>query len=81
MLDIDESTIVDKDVISTQIGSLVNETEKCSKEELSHSLDQTEHTIEPKEPLIYENKVQVSNDDYEVDVDCDKARLVGSACG
>ena len=53
MLDIDESTIVDKDVISTQIGSLVNETEKCSKEELSHSLDLTEHAIEPKQEETY----------------------------
>ena len=71
MLDNDESTVIDRDVISTQIGSLVNETEKCSKEDVSHSLDQTEHAIEPKEPLIYENKVQVPNDDYEDDVDCD----------
>ena len=71
MLDNDESTIIVRDVISTQIGSLVNETEKCSKEELSHSLDQTEHTIEPKKPLIFENKVQIPNDDYEDGVDSD----------
>ena len=73
MLDNDESTIIDRDVISTQIGSLVNETVKCSKEEMSHSLDQTEDTIEPNEekPFSNENKVQIPNDDYEDDVDGD----------
>ena len=71
MLDNDESTIIARDVISTQIGSLVNETEKCSKEEISHSLDQTEDTIEPKEPINHENNVQISNDDYEDGVDSD----------
>ena len=71
MLDIDESTIIDRDVISTQIGSLVNETEKCSKEEISHSLDLIEDTIDPKEPFNHENNVQISNDDYEDGVDSD----------
>ena len=46
----------------------LHETIKCSNEASSPNFDQTEAT---KEPLIYENKVQIPNDDYEDGIDSD----------
>ena len=75
LLDKDESTIIAREIISTLIWSLINsdETTKCSSEESSPNLDQTEDTIEPNEekPFSNENKVQIPNYDYKDNVDGD----------
>ena len=46
----------------------LHETIKCSNEASSANFDQTEAT---KEPLIYENKIKIPNDDYEDGIDSD----------
>ena len=75
LLDMDEPTIIAREIISTLIWSLINsdETTKCSSEDSSPNLDQTEDTIEPNEekPFSNENKVQIPNYDYKDNVDGD----------